>query len=125
MNYLEFVSDRYVSLWIDYSANGFFLNKIPLLRRLKLREVATIKALYGELSSQNNPAKHADLLKLPVQDNGVPMTYSLDGTPYIEGSVGIANIFKILRIDFVKRFTHLDNPDVSEWGIRAKLDLDF
>jgi hypothetical protein len=53
------------------------------------------------------------------------ISYTLSREPYIEGSVGIANIFKLLRVDLVKRFTYLDNPNVSEWGIRARFRLDF
>ena len=125
MNYLEFVSDQYVSLWIDYNAEGFFLNKIPGIRRLKLREVASLKLLYGGISRKNDPDKNNDIFKFPVKDDGTPMTYTLGSKPYIEASIGISNIFKILRIDFVKRFTYLNNPKVASWGVRAKIDMDF
>jgi len=43
----------------------------------------------------------------------------------VEGSVGLSNIFKILRVDLVRRFTYLDNPGVSPWGVRAKIGVDF
>ena len=42
-----------------------------------------------------------------------------------EGSVGVGNIFKVLRVDAVKRFSYLDNPNVSSWGIRARVKFDF
>lgn len=125
MNYLEFVSDKYVSLWIDYDAEGFFLNKIPVVRRLKLREVASIKVLYGGVGSNNDPAKNNDVFKFPVKSDGTPMTYTLGDMPYIEGSIGLSNILRILRVDFVKRFTYLNNPKAPSWGIRVKFDLDF
>lgn len=125
MNYLEFVSDRYVSLWIDYCAEGFFLNKIPGFRRLKLREVATVKVLYGSVSDKNNPEKSEGVFKFPVKDNGEAMTHTLGDVPYVEASIGLSNILKILRVDFVKRFTHLDNPQAPSWGVRVKFDLDF
>ncbi|MBO6006205.1 MAG: carboxypeptidase-like regulatory domain-containing protein, partial [Paludibacteraceae bacterium] len=125
MNYLEFVSDKYVSLWIDYDAEGFFLNKIPVVRRLKLREVASIKVLYGGVGSNNDPAKNNDVFQFPVKADGTPMTYPLGDMPYIEGSIGLSNILRILRVDFVKRFTYLNNPKAPSWGIRVKFDLDF
>ncbi len=125
MNFLEFVTDQYTSLLIDHTFNGFFFNKIPLTKRLNLREMVTCKVLYGNLTKENDPAQQSDLFRFPVQANGTPVTYTLGGMPYIEGSVGIGNIFKIFRIDLVRRFTYLDNPNVSKYGIRMRFRLDF
>lgn len=125
MNFLEFVSDHYESINIDQHFNGFFLNKIPLFKKLKWREVASFKALYGGLSNQNNPALHPSLYQFPVTSTGQPLTYALEGTPYEEGSVGIENIFKILRLDMVRRFNYLNHPDVAKWGLRFSVQVDF
>jgi len=110
---------------IDHYFNGFFFNKIPLLRRLKWREAVSFKILYGSLSKNNNPDYNPDLLKLPTLPDGTPITYSLDKMPYIEGSVAIANIFKFFRIDLVKRFTYLNHPGISQLGLRARFRFDF
>jgi hypothetical protein len=125
MNFMEFVSDKYVSLVIDHSFNGFFFNKVPLLKKLKLREVMTFKALYGGLSSLNNPDLQPDLLKFPTDNNGIPLTYTLGRKPYIEASVGVSNIFKLFRVDLIKRFTYLQNPNVASLGVRLQFKLDF
>ncbi len=126
MNFLEFVSDRYAAINIDHNFNGFFLNKIPLLSKLKLREIVSFKAIYGGLRDENNPDKTpVGNYKMPTYENGVQRTYSLSKEPYMEGSVGLGNIFKILRVDLVKRFNYLNNPEVTEWGIRARIKLDF
>jgi hypothetical protein len=125
MNFLEFVSDHYASLDVQYYMNGFLFNKIPLLKKLKLREVFSFKGLIGGLRDENNPALNPTLYRFPVDEQGKPISYTLSREPYIEGSVGVANIFKLLRVDLVKRFTYLDNPNVSEWGIRARFRLDF
>jgi Family of unknown function (DUF5686)/CarboxypepD_reg-like domain len=125
MNFLEFVSDRYASLNIDQHFSGFFFNKIPLFKKLKWREVASFKAIYGGLSNQNNPALNPSLYQFPVTGTGQPITYALEHTPYVEGSVGIENIFKFVRIDLVRRFTYLDHPDVAKFGIRARVLFDF
>lgn len=118
MNYLEFVSDHYVALAVDHSFKGFFLNKIPLIKKLKWREVIAGKILFGGAKSDNSPENSSSIYKFPTINN-IETTYVLNGTPYIEGSVGIANIFKILRIDFVKRFTYLDHPYINTgWGFR-------
>lgn len=125
MNFLEFVTDQYMSLLIDHSFNGFFLNKIPVINRLKLREVITLKALYGNVTKTNDPSLQPDLFRLPIETNGTPNTYTLGKTPYIEGSIGVSNIFKFFRVDLVRRYTYLDNPNVSEYGIRMRFRFDF
>jgi hypothetical protein len=125
MNFLEFVSDEYTSLNIDHCFNGFFLNKIPIIKHLDLRENVTCKILWGEVSKGNDPKYNNDLFKFPVEADGTPTTYSLSKVPYIEGSFGIGNIFKIFRVDLVKRFTYLDNPNVAKIGLRMRFKFDF
>jgi hypothetical protein len=126
MNFMEFVSDRYAATSIDLYLNGFFFNKFPLLKRLKLREVASLKALYGDLRDENNPNVSGGLYNFPkYSSTGVPYTYKLNDGPYLEASVGVANIFKLLRIDVVKRFNYLNNPDVVKWALRTRIRVDF
>lgn len=125
MNFLEFASDKYASTRIEYHFNGFLFNKIPLLKKLKLREVMAFKALYGGVSDINNPALHPSLYQFPVTSSGQPITYALGRTPYTEGSVGIENIFKFIQVDLVRRFNYLDHPDVAKWGIRTQVRFDF
>ncbi len=126
MNFLEFVSDKYVSANVDVHFNGFFLNKIPLLRRLKWREVASAKILYGSLRDENNPATNPEVFKF-LKDplTGKTTTYTLSNGPYMEVSVGLANIFKLLRIDLIKRLSYLDHPDISKIGVRFKVRFEF
>ena len=126
MNFMEFVSDRYAAVNVDHYFNGFFFNKIPLLKKLKLREVVSAKVLWGGVRDENNPAINNDLFKFPVDaKTGAPATYSLGNTPYVEVSAAIANIFKIARVDLVKRLTYTNHPDVSQWGIRTRFKFDF
>lgn len=125
MNFLEFVSDKYVALNIDHSFNGFLLNKVPLLKKMKLREIITFKALYGGLGDKNNPDYNSDLFRFPVDLNNVPLTFTLEKKPYIEASVGLSNILRIFRVDLIKRFTYLDHPNVSQFGIRVQFRLDI
>ncbi|WP_254091180.1 DUF5686 and carboxypeptidase-like regulatory domain-containing protein [Dawidia soli] len=125
MNFLEFVSDKYVSLSFDHYFNGFIFNKIPLLKKLKWREVATFKLLYGSIRQENDPRYNSAVFAFPTNDQGVETTYSLRPEPYMEASAGIANIFKLIRVDVVKRLSYLDHPEVSQWGIRARFKFDF
>ncbi|KIO76852.1 membrane protein [Pedobacter lusitanus] len=125
MNFMEFVSDHYVSLNIDHNFNGLILNRIPLIKKLKLREYITFKGLYGGLRKENDPNQDPALLQFPVNGDGVKTTYSLGKLPYIEGSVGIGNIFKVVRLDLVRRFNYLQNPGISKYGVRARVQFEF
>ena len=125
MNFLEFVSDKYVSLFVDHCFNGFLFNKIPLINRLGLREIVTFKVLYGGLSKTNNPDLQPDLFKFPTDIAGNPTTFAFDKTPYIEASIGISNIFKFVRVDLVRRFTYLNNPNITKMGIRIRFKFDL
>jgi hypothetical protein len=125
MNFLEFVSDKYVSINIDQHFQGFFFNKIPLFKQLKWREVASFKAIKGGLSDQNNPAVNPQLFQFPVAATGAPITYALGNEMYMEGSVGVENIFKLLRVDLVRRFNYLDHPQVTPYGVRVRVKFEF
>ncbi len=118
MNIGEFMSDQYVSLSIDHYFGGLFLNRIPLLRKLKWRELVTGKLIYGQLDS-----RHFAELDLPS------FSSTLNSKPYAEVSAGVENIFKILRVEGIWRLTYLDNnvqqANVLQFGVRAKLQFEF
>jgi hypothetical protein len=124
MNFLEFVSDRYAAVNIDHHFNGFLFNRVPLLQKLNLREIISMKVLWGAVRDENRGDVPGQI-RFPRDPSGVTTTFSLNGQPYVEGSVGIGNIFRLLRLDLVKRFTYLDNPVVAEWGIRGRVRVDF
>lgn len=114
MNYYEFISDQYASLFLVQHFEGFFLDKIPLLRKLKWREVASLRGVYGSLTQSN-----LDVLVNPSQIG------SLSAKPYVEAGFGVENILKILRFDFMYRLSYLDKPDISKFGIRGSLQILF
>jgi hypothetical protein len=115
----EFVSDEWVSVWASYHADGLLLNKIPLMRKLKWREVASAKAVVGGYDRNNDK-----MLTRDFNSDGEADIYTLE-KPYVEAALGVENIFKLLRVDFVWRLTYLDNPNIAKYGIRAKLHFDF
>jgi hypothetical protein len=125
MNFLEFVSDQYASIYIDHSFNGFILNKVPLIKKLKLREIVTCKVLYGRLHDVNNPEYENNLIKFPVDNEGIPLTYTFTNRPYIEAGFGFSNILRIFRVDFIQRFSYTENPNVDETGFRVQFRLDI
>lgn len=118
MNNLEFISDEFVSFQLAHFFNGFIFNRIPLWRELKLREVITAKVIFGRLTDENNPNLNPELAQFSQNEAGDLTTFTLNGTPYVETSFGFMNIFKFIRVDLVKRFTYLDNPNIpSLWGV--------
>jgi hypothetical protein len=125
MNSLEFVSDHFESFSYEQHLNGFFLNKVPLFKRLKWRETLSLKALFGGIRNQNNPAINPSLYQFPIDGNGRPITYSLGSTPYLEGSVGIENIFKFFGVSLIRRFNYLDHPDAIKYGFRTSATILF
>jgi hypothetical protein len=113
MNYYEFVSDEYVSIYAEQHFQGLFFNRIPLIKKLQCREVVGTKILYGRLSDKNK-----GVMEFPEGLNGMSV-------PYYEASVGIENILKVIRIDAMWRFSYLDHPNVSDFGIRGVLYFSF
>ncbi len=124
INFLEFVSDHYVGADIEHHFNGFLFNKIPVLKKLKWREILTVKVLYGGLRSENDPSKNAGLMRFPLID-GQMSTFALGSQPYAEAGFGIGNIFKLLRVDFIERFTYLNHPNIPQYGVRFQIKFDY
>lgn len=121
MDVMEFANDQYLSWDITYWANGALLNRLPLIKYLKLREVFTFRGLWGSLSDRNDPMKNHDLFLFPADTRCQPMR----NKPYIELGVGIDNIFSFLRFDYVWRLTHRDTPGVSRGGLRVAFHATF
>lgn len=113
MNYREFVSDEWVSLYYTHRFDGLFLNRIPLMRKLKWREVIWGKGLVGRLNDKNR--NYSDF------PDGM---YTL-GKPYLEAGAGIENIFKFLRVDGVWRLSYLDHPDIVRFQVMFGMQVFF
>ncbi len=135
INNMEFLNDRYASLMVSWDMNGKILNRIPLIRKLKWREFIGCNVLWGSLSDKNNP-----FLPQNAGDRRLfyfPGNFNTDGsfeylssvmdkkTPYVEAVVGIHNIFKVLHVEYVRRLTYIDRPDVNKWGIRFMFRVTF
>ncbi len=127
MNPMEFFTDQYVSWDLSYHMNGLLFNRIPLVKKLNWREVITFRGIFGHLSEKNrpDPLNTGVLYKLPYESNDYSNHYMKASIPYMEMSVGIENIFKVLRVDYVRRLTYTDLPGVSKWGIRIQFHIQF
>jgi hypothetical protein len=109
MSLLEFSADQYASLNFQWYFGGMLFDKIPGIKKLKWREVITSNVFYGSMSQANQQYN-----KLNSFDIAYPI-------PYVEAGVGIENIFKFIRIDYIHRITHLNNPNITKWAIYASL----
>lgn len=120
MNAIEFINDEYISWDFAYYANGLILNRIPLLKKLKLREVFSFRGLYGNLTDKNNPWKEGErLFAFPER------SHIMGRDPYLEAGVGVENILKFFRLDYVWRMTYLDNPGIDKHGLRFSFVFKF
>jgi hypothetical protein len=120
MNYYDFVTDTYISGHFEQHFDGLILNKIPLLKKLKLRSLISFKTVYGTISKQN----------IAINRSNVKYTAPTDRL-YYEYGFGLENIgyenIRPLRVDFVWRGDHksingLPSPKFAiRIGIRAGL----
>ena len=113
MDFFEFASDTWATLFWYHSFGGYFLGKIPLIRELNLREEFSFRAAWGSLSERNNgnPDQSAGLapLRFPKMlptDPASPYMRPLGREPFIEIGAGISNILRFIRIDCYWRLTH-------------------
>ena len=121
---MEFLNDRFASLYISWDFNGKIFNRIPLLKKLKWREYIGFRCLWGGLSDKNNPfleqnAKSDILMMFP---EGCHVMDSKK--PYYELSVGIHNIFKLIHVEYVRRLNyHYENTHKD--GVRFMVRMTF
>lgn len=106
----EFVSDQFVSLKMEYHLNGLFLNRIPLMKKLQWREIGYARGVMGNIVND-----HESVVLFP----GVMK--SLEGKPYVEAGVGVENIFKCLRLDYIWRLTHNNSAGSPKSGLIGTL----
>ena len=115
MNDYEFYSDQYLQWNFSHHFDGFFLNRIPGIRKLKLREVIHTRGVWGNVS-----AKNADFNRL---NSG--FIKPLGKVPYIEVGFGLENILKFIRWDVMWRVTHRDNPKAYNWMMTFGFNFNF
>lgn len=127
INNMEFLNDRFASLSLSYDMNGKLFNRIPLLKKLKWREMIRFRTLWGTLTDKNNPFKsnNPDLFLFPMRDGQYTSHVMDPKIPYMEASIGVYNIFKLLHVEYVHRLTYRDNPGINKWGIRFMVLMVF
>ena len=118
LDFYEFVTDTYTSLHLEHNFNGRLFSRIPFLRKLNLREIVSIRGVWGELSGENialSTTSNPNSILLQAPDDEI----------YWEYSLGVGNIFKIFRLDFNFRGNYLDNIDARRFGITGTFGFHF
>ena len=115
LDFYEFVTDTYATVHLEHNFNGRLFSRIPLLRKLNLREIVGLRGAWGQLSEANIALSAPTNIPLIAPDDQI----------YWEYSFGVGNIFKILRIDFNFRGNYLDNPDARAFGITGSFGFSF
>lgn len=125
MTPMEFVMDQHLTWDVVYYMNGLIFNRTPLLKNLKLREVLYFRGTWGSLSNQNNPNidNSGNIFYYP-QDRS-KATGTVMKEPFVEVGAGVENIFKLMSINWFKRLTYKNSPDVDQWGIRIAVHLQY
>ena len=131
MKPMEFINDQALSWDVTYWGNGILMNRLPLIKRLRLREVISLRGIWGSLSDKNNPnAVETQNLASP-STSGLFMFPSdapcqpMGNKPYMEAGVGLDNILTILRVDYVWRITYREHAGSDRHGIRIQLHFNF
>ena len=137
MYFFEFVSDKFVSLNYNHNFEGLLFNRIPAIRQLKWRLIASANVLFGSQRESN-----IELMKaaLPIfnprrgDDGRLRPSYNFSALdpnkPYVEVGYGIDNIFKIFRIQAFHRLTYLDHQSPGgrlpkSFALKASVHFSF
>ena len=113
LDFYEFLADEYATFQLEHNFNGKLFARIPMLRKLNLREIIGIKGVIGTVSDGNVALNASDLV-YRAPENG-----------YWEYSAGVGNIFKVLRIECSWRGSYLDEPNANKFAVKAALGFYF
>ncbi|WP_044400034.1 DUF5686 and carboxypeptidase-like regulatory domain-containing protein [Lacinutrix sp. Hel_I_90] len=117
LDFYEFVTDEYATLHVEHNFNGRLFSRIPLLKKYNLRAILGFRGVVGNVSQENRDINASGLVyRAPSKE------------AYYEYSVGVGNIFKILRIDFNFRGNYLNpvtNPEARKFGVTGSFGFYF
>ncbi len=116
LNYASFAHNLYTNIHLNLNGGGILFNRTPLLSSLNLREIVSLKCHYGTRTKQ---------LKNTID---IPDFYNQEQTkPYVELGFGITNIFKVLRVEYVRVLGNKEaiNNYAIKHGIRMRFEVMF
>ena len=114
MNRYEFLHDRFAGINYEHVVGNGIFRFFP---KLRLRQLYTIKTLWGGLSPEN----------YALNFKSANSFQTLDGKTYMEIGTGIENIFHVFRIDFIWRVlpNSLPEGNTAKFGIFGSFRLTF
>ncbi len=116
LHHAAFAHNLYTNVHLELNAGGILFNKIPLIRQFKLREMVSLKSHYGRMTNS-----YKGVFDLPD-------FYSNDGKmPYAEMGVGVTNIFKVLRVEYVYQLggAYANTNFTDNSGVRFRAEMSF
>lgn len=130
LNFYEFVTDQYASVQLEHNFGGRIFSRIPLLKKLNLREIVSIRGIIGTISQSNIDLNRPAFESLLFPDGETitaitPAMIAPVQEPYYEYSVGVGNIFNVLRIDFNFRGNYNELPDARRFGVTGSFGFYF
>ncbi len=123
INEFEFAMDTYGMLFLDHHFDGLLLHNIGIFRKWKIRSVANFRMMMGSMNAANRAANEMNLFENTILEDEVRVVVP-DERPYMEGGVGVENIFRFLRLDAMWKLSY-HRPDAPDWGIRANFHFKF
>ena len=115
---LEFIADKYLDFKLLYRMEGLLFNRIPLVKRLGLRELVGIHGYWGDTSPRHRSPRPGQIL-LPTYAE--PMRNNL----HLEFSAGLSNIFKMLSVQYFYRITGKGLPARQRHSVRLGISVSF
>jgi hypothetical protein len=126
MNYFEFVSDRFASLQYNHNFEGLFFNRIPLIKKLKWRFIASTNILYGSQREVNHELMRD--VNSPIKSRFLDQ-YAFDSLDphkaFVEVGYGIDNIFKLFRLQAFHRLSYLDHGNPERFRLMGSINFNF
>jgi len=125
MNMYDFIANEYSHFRYVQHFEGLFFNRIPLLRKWRLRNFALVKATYGAMSNQDqNLLPRVNKLGYPISP-----VMMFEKVPYVEVGYGIENIFRFFTLGVFNRLTYLEKGNSlrqpRNWGINVGIRFAF
>jgi len=116
LHHASFAHNLYSNMHIYFNGGGILFNRMPLLKKLKLREILSFKMHTGTLTNA-----YKGVFDLPSFYNNV------SEVPYAEVGIGVTNIFKVVRIEYVHLIgnKYKNSGFTDKHGIRIRGEFSF
>ncbi len=120
IDFYDFTTDKFAALHLEHHFNGYIVNRIPLIKKLKLREVAFYRAVVGDISNDNIAINRSSI------NYNAPNKKAFAEFGFGFENIGVGN-FRPIRIDFVWRtqFSNINGLVPPTFGVRFGFIPDF